>query len=219
MQDYKTLARTYHQAVSEYNVETIRKLTCKNYIQHNPNLATGQAAFVGFVDILKASKTKIINLKMFCDGPYVIMQHKWINAKPFGFDQTLAVHIIRFNAENKIAEHWNVMKPYVTEDIEVVFNKDPRLTQASSNKQFIINIISEKIRNTNNQTNYLKSHAVFCEDDLALAVSEGKSNKESIAIYDLFKLNSFGVVDHWVIHQKIILEGAANQNTMFGFSL
>ncbi len=107
--DYKAKARAYHTAVSEYDQATVMAMVREDYIQHNPKVPTGRAAFVQVLPKLRDHKTKIVNIRMLNDGPYVIMHHVWINADPFGAKEMAAFHVIRFDADGLIAEHWNVM--------------------------------------------------------------------------------------------------------------
>ncbi|WP_103863556.1 nuclear transport factor 2 family protein [Aquimarina sp. I32.4] len=105
----KEKAKAYHTAVSEYDESTIKKMVHEGYIQHNPKVPSGRAAFISMIPKLKAYGSKIENIRMLEDGNHIIMHHKWINAIPFGFDETAAFHIIRFDNTGLIAEHWNVM--------------------------------------------------------------------------------------------------------------
>lgn len=105
----KEKAKAYHTAVSEYDESTIEKMVHEDYIQHNPKVPSGRAAFIAMIPKLKTYGSKIENIRMLEDDNYIIMHHKWINAIPFGFDETAAFHIIRFDNTGLIAEHWNVM--------------------------------------------------------------------------------------------------------------
>ena len=215
MKDYKKIATRFHQAVSAYDKKTVIELTCPNYIQHNPNVPTGQGALVGFLDMLESSQTKIQNLRMIQDKSFVVMHHRWLNAIPFGFDQTEAFHIIRFDENQKIAEHWNVMKAAtIEESIHSLENKKFQLSdfgQTKNNKT----IIKNKITHANNRN----SHAIFGEGNYVMSVSEGIENNIKMAYYDLFRLEDSNVVEHWPIYQEIPSENLANDNTMFGFDL
>lgn len=102
-------ARNYHIAVSEYDVDTVEKMVREDYIQHNLRVPTGRAAFVALFPHLKKHHTKIENIRIFQDGSHVIMHHLWKNAVPFGADEKIAFHIIRFDHDGLIAEHWSVM--------------------------------------------------------------------------------------------------------------
>lgn len=105
----KKKARLYHTSVSEYNESTVKNMVHENYIQHNPKVPSGRAAFISMLPKLKTYGSKIENIRMLEDDQHIIMHHHWVNAAPFGFDKTVAFHIIRFDAGGLIAEHWNVM--------------------------------------------------------------------------------------------------------------
>jgi predicted SnoaL-like aldol condensation-catalyzing enzyme len=102
-------ARAYHTAVSDYEVATVEKMVCEDYIQHNPHVPTGRAAFIALFPRLKKNNTKIENVRIFQDGSHVVMHHLWKNAVPFGAEEKVAFHIIRFDHGELIAEHWSVM--------------------------------------------------------------------------------------------------------------
>jgi predicted SnoaL-like aldol condensation-catalyzing enzyme len=105
----KALARRYHTAVSNYDAATVASMIREDYVQHNPKVPTGRAAFVGLLPQLEAHQTKIQNVRMLTDGRYVAMQHLWTRARPLGAAEMAAFHIIRFDADDLIAEHWSVM--------------------------------------------------------------------------------------------------------------
>lgn len=105
----KEKAIAYYTAVSQYNESIIEKMVHENYIQHNPRVPSGRAAFIAMIPKLQECSSKIENIRMLEDDQYIIMHHKWINATPFGFNEAVAFHIIRFDYDGLIAEHWNVM--------------------------------------------------------------------------------------------------------------
>jgi predicted SnoaL-like aldol condensation-catalyzing enzyme len=109
--NYKQKARAYHQAVSAYDTATVTSMVHENYIQHNPKVPTGREAFVDLLPKLKEFGSKIENIRMLEHDPYIIMHHRWQNAEPFGAKETAAFHVIRFDDDGLIAEHWNVMTP------------------------------------------------------------------------------------------------------------
>lgn len=109
MKNFKQKAQAYHTAVSEYDIATVERMVREDYIQHNPRVPTGRAAFLALFPRLKEHGTKIENIRIFQDGSHVIMHHLWKNAVPFGADEKVAFHIIRFGDDDLIAEHWSVM--------------------------------------------------------------------------------------------------------------
>lgn len=106
---YIDKARRYHTAVSAYDIETVRAMVREEYIQHNIVIPNGREAFLALLPILQKHNSKIQNLRIFEDGSHVIMHHLWSNAAPFGAEQKIAFHIIRFDEVGLIAEHWSVM--------------------------------------------------------------------------------------------------------------
>lgn len=105
----KQKARAYHTAVSEYDVATVEAMVNEDYIQHNARVSTGRSPFITLLLDLKKHNTKIQNIRIFQDGSHVIMHHLWRNAIPFGANEKVAFHIIHFDHDGFIAEHWSVM--------------------------------------------------------------------------------------------------------------
>lgn len=105
----KQKAQIYHTAVSNYDLAKIEAMVDKDYIQHNPRVPTGRAAFLALIPNLQKHNSKIKNMRIFQDGSHVIMHHLWQNAIPFGAPEKAAFHIIRFDQAGLIAEHWSVM--------------------------------------------------------------------------------------------------------------
>ena len=109
----KNVARQYIAAVNQYDSAAIINMVEDDYIQHNPFVPTGRSAFIEFLSKLKAHGSRIENLRLFEDGPYIFMHHIWHNAAPFGCESALAFHIIRIKRDGRVAEHWNVMTPVI----------------------------------------------------------------------------------------------------------
>ncbi len=106
---YKDIARSYFGAVNNCEIPLVNRLVREDYIQHNPYLKTGRNPFTAVLPILKKHQSKIINRLILQDGSFIIMHHQWENAIPFGAQDIQAFHIIRFDENNKIAEHWSAM--------------------------------------------------------------------------------------------------------------
>lgn len=226
--NYKEQARKYFSAVNNYDASTIEKMVDENYIQHNPFLATGRKPFLVFLQKLKESAAQIENIRLFEDNKHVIMQHKWKNAGAFGSDEMKAFHIIRFNNEGLIAEHWNVIEESHTALVPQSSASLCDLEKTDENKTHVETIMNALILNPKEASSlnafdfsgivYQKLHVVFGEANLVLAISEGRVHGVQCAIYNLFKIEDKKIVDHWVIKQKIPTENLANTNTMFGFN-
>lgn len=81
-------------------------LLADDYIQHNLAYGTGSDAFVGSVAYLGSApvKTTVNNIRVYEDGDKVFMQTVYNFA---GMGEQVAFDIFRFNADGKIAEHWD----------------------------------------------------------------------------------------------------------------
>ena len=81
-------------------------LLAEGYIQHNLAYATGREAFVDSVAYLADApvKTTVNNIRAFEDGNKVFLQTVYNFA---GMGEQVAFDILRFDANGKIAEHWD----------------------------------------------------------------------------------------------------------------
>jgi predicted SnoaL-like aldol condensation-catalyzing enzyme len=80
----------------------------QDYIQHNPNVATGRQAFINaFTQIFKQNPNFSTQIKrIYTDDNYVIVH----SFSPMGPAGTAIVDIYRLNDDGKIAEHWDVIQ-------------------------------------------------------------------------------------------------------------
>src|SRR3954452_12646352 len=83
-----------------------------NYIQHNPNVPTGREAFINvFTKIFQQNPNFNTQIqRIYTDGDYVIV-HSFSPSKGSG---NAIVDIYRINNNGKIAEHWDLIQPYLT---------------------------------------------------------------------------------------------------------
>ncbi|MDD7019959.1 MAG: nuclear transport factor 2 family protein [Hornefia butyriciproducens] len=88
------------------DTEKAKELLAPGYIQHNLAYGTGADAFVGSVAYLASApvKTTVNNIRAFEDGDKVFLQTIYNFA---GAGEQVAFDIFRFDADGKIAEHWD----------------------------------------------------------------------------------------------------------------
>ena len=88
------------------DADVARNLLAEGYIQHNLAYGTGRDAFVGSVNWLTSApvKTTVTNIRAFEDGDYAFLQTVYNFA---GAGEQVAFDIFRFDAEGRIAEHWD----------------------------------------------------------------------------------------------------------------
>ncbi len=88
------------------DTEKAASLLAEGYIQHNLAYGTGRDAFVGSVAWLASApvKTTVQNIRAFEDGDKVFLQTVYNFA---GAGEQVAFDIFRFEADGRIAEHWD----------------------------------------------------------------------------------------------------------------
>ena len=88
------------------DTEKAQELLAEGYIQHNLAYGTGRDAFVGSVAYLASApvKTTVNNIRAFEDGDKVFLQTVYNFA---GAGEQVAFDVFRFDADGKIAEHWD----------------------------------------------------------------------------------------------------------------
>lgn len=124
---------------------------------------------------------------MIEEGRFVAMFHHWTNATPFGSNEKFAFHVIRFDDNDLIAEHWSVMK-------------DVNLQESDSDI-----VVPTQL------------HKTLRDGEFTLSIAEGLLNGKPAALYDLHRLKNGALTERWSIYQEIPTEKHANSNTMFGF--
>lgn len=88
------------------DTKTAGSLLAEGYIQHNLAYGTGTDAFIGSVEYLASApvQTTVKNIRAFEDGDKVFLQTIYNFA---GAGEQVAFDIFRFDADGKIAEHWD----------------------------------------------------------------------------------------------------------------
>ena len=86
----------------------------------------------------------------------------------------------------------DALKDYIDENNYIEHN--PRMTDDFSS---LHKVLSEHDSNSINTIKYEKNHRILAEGNFVLSVSEGFFNNTHSAFYDLFRISSGMIVEHW----------------------
>jgi predicted SnoaL-like aldol condensation-catalyzing enzyme len=105
----------YSQVFNEHDVAGASEFIADDYIQHNPGVATGKAAFVEFVTGLLAATPNAHGriVRSAAEGDLVWL-HVHAGGNEDGTGGLAIIDVFRVE-DGKIAEHWDVLQPVPAE--------------------------------------------------------------------------------------------------------
>lgn len=94
------------------DLSPVRNFIADSYVQHNPTVADGKAAFLQMLADLGATgyRSRTTVAKTLAFGDMVLVHSKVVDANNPSDLGTGAMDIFRFDAEGRIVEHWDVLE-------------------------------------------------------------------------------------------------------------
>lgn len=134
------------------DTEAAKNLLAEGYIQHNLAYDTGRDAFIGSVAYLASApvKTTVQNIRAFEDGDKVFLQTVYNFA---GAGEQVAFDIFRFDAEGRIAEHWDNLAakaaPNPSGHTQIDGTLEKRLVDCETTRQIVSGFVGDVLRGEN----------------------------------------------------------------------
>jgi predicted SnoaL-like aldol condensation-catalyzing enzyme len=101
-----TLHVIFDQVFNQGQADLLPDIVSGPYIQHNPLFPNGLDGIMGFIK--QAGRISCEVKRIAIDGELAFVHVRYLD---FGGQETAGVDIFRFNADGKIAEHWDVLQP------------------------------------------------------------------------------------------------------------
>ena len=109
----KILLQFTGEVVHGTNLALIDTLVAEDYMQHTHGVGQGRAGIRKYateISMKRAGRTEWRPLLVFEDGDFVILFKK--------LPAFMIVDIVRFNAQDQLAEHWDIVQPLPSPDYD-----------------------------------------------------------------------------------------------------
>jgi predicted SnoaL-like aldol condensation-catalyzing enzyme len=193
--------------------ESFKVVNESKYIQHNPQTHEGGEGLASLFTRLSKTNPKVEIIRLFEDGDYVFGHTIYeFSTVRIGFE------VFRYEGD-QVVEHWDNIQLRVGDMVAGTTNvSDLELTE--ENREFIKTFIDKvfikkEIDNFSQYSSlmdlskktqvmdYKKNHRLLAQGNFVLSVSEGENDSVHSSFYDLFRIESGKIVEHWETIEKV----------------
>lgn len=134
------------------DTEAAKNLLAEGYIQHNLAYRSGREDFLDSVAYLASApaETTVQNIRAFEDGDKVFLQTVYNFA---GAGEQVAFDIFRFDADGKIAEHWDNLAPKAGPNpsghTQIDGTLEKRLVNSEATRAVVAGFVGDVLRGEN----------------------------------------------------------------------
>ncbi len=97
-------------AFIDHDPNAARPLLSPDYIQHNPQIATGAEPLLGLIPVIEQSGMTVTTHRVLTDGDLVVLHNTYDNADAFGARSLAAFDVFRVE-DGVVVEHWDNLQP------------------------------------------------------------------------------------------------------------
>lgn len=202
--------------------ESVKVVNEDKYIQHNPQTHEGGEGLASLFLRLSKTNPKVEIVRLFEDGDFVFGHTIYdFSSVRIGFE------VFRYEGD-QVVEHWDNIQARHGEMVggaTQIENHEMTVENKSKVRNFIQSIFLEKnysdyfnfvdksgfvehstllnLLDKAKEMEYQKCHRILGEGNFVLVVSEGTNKEVHTSFYDLFRIESGKIVEHWDTTEKV----------------
>lgn len=185
-------------AFADHDPEAARQLVAPDYIQHNPQVATGAEGLLNLIPVIEQSGMSVKTHRIIAEGDLVVLHNTYENADAFGASSLAAFDVFRVE-DGKVVEHWDNLQPVpettvsgrgMTDGPTEIVDRD----KTEENKQLVLGFVRDVLGGVapQNVTNYMDpevymQHNPMIDDGLAglqAAIKSFESQGQAISKFE-----------------------------------
>ncbi len=148
-------------AFVDHDPEAVMPRVHPEYVQHNPQVATGRDALMGLIPLVEQSGMTVTTHRVIAEGDLVVLHSQFDNAHAFGAPSLAAFDVFRVE-DGVVVEHWDNLQPIPDATVSGRGMLDgpteiTDLDQTEANKELVLGFVVDVLggANPSNVTAYM----------------------------------------------------------------